>query len=249
MNKILEIKNLKKDYYTLNGEIHAIDDISFNVYDKEFLTIVGSSGCGKSTLLNILAGLDEKTSGDIIFNKKIKLGYMFQEDALLPYLSVLDNALLGLKISGTKTDENIAYVKSLLKKYGLEKFMYKYPTELSGGMRQRVSLIRTLATKPDLLLLDEPFSALDYQSRLTVSDDVYKIIKNEGKTVIMISHDIAESISLSNRVIVLSKRPAIVKKIYEIKLSDKSSPINNRKCKEFAGYYDQIWRDLDANIE
>ena len=152
---------------------------------------------------------------------------------------------MGLSLKKIKTKENIEYTKRLLETYGLKDFIYKYPKELSGGMKQRVALIRTLAIKPDILLLDEPFSALDYQSRLSVSEDVYNIIKKEKKTVIMITHDIAEAISLSDKIIVLSKRPSIVKKIYDIKMENKSTPINNRTCKEFSDYYDKIWRDLD----
>jgi NitT/TauT family transport system ATP-binding protein len=249
MEKILEIKNLTKNFYTLNGEIEAIKDISFDVYDKEFLSIVGSSGCGKSTLLNIISYLDTQTSGTFKYQKeKPIIGYMLQEDALLPWLTILDNALLGLELKHIKTEENINYVKKLLNTYGLKDFLDKYPDELSGGMKQRVALIRTLGIKPDILLLDEPFSALDYQSRLAVSNDVYEIIKKEKKTAIMISHDIAESISLSDRIIVLSKRPSIVKNIYEIKLSNKSTPIENRKAKEFSYYYEKIWQDLDVTI-
>ena len=201
---------------------------------------------GKSTLLNIISGLLEKTNGTIKFYKENPIiGYMLQEDALLPYLNILDNATLGLSLKKIKTKENIEYTKRLLETYGLKDFIYKYPKELSGGMKQRVALIRTLAIKPDILLLDEPFSALDYQSRLSVSEDVYNIIKKEKKTVIMITHDIAEAISLSDKIIVLSKRPSIVKKIYDIKMENKSTPINNRTCKEFSDYYDKIWRDLD----
>ena len=246
MRKLLEINNISKTFNTLNGEINAIKSISFDVNNEDFIAIVGSSGCGKSTLLNIISGLLEKTNGTIKFYKENPIiGYMLQEDALLPYLNILDNATLGLSLKKIKTKENIEYTKKLLETYGLKDFIYKYPKELSGGMKQRVALIRTLAIKPDILLLDEPFSALDYQSRLSVSEDVYKIIKKEKKTVIMITHDIAEAISLSDKIIVLSKRPSIVKKIYDIKMENKSTPINNRTCKEFSDYYDKIWRDLD----
>ena len=246
MQKLLEIKNISKTFNTLNGEINAIKNISFDVNNEDFIAIVGSSGCGKSTLLNIISGLLEKTNGTIKFYKENPIiGYMLQEDALLPYLNILDNATLGLSLKKIKTKENIEYTKRLLETYGLKDFIYKYPKELSGGMKQRVALIRTLAIKPDILLLDEPFSALDYQSRLSVSEDVYNIIKKEKKTVIMITHDIAEAISLSDKIIVLSKRPSIVKKIYDIKMENKSTPINNRTCKEFSDYYDKIWRDLD----
>lgn len=246
MQKLLEINNISKTFNTLNGEINAIKSISFDVNNEDFIAIVGSSGCGKSTLLNIISGLLEKTNGTMKFYKENPIiGYMLQEDALLPYLNILDNATLGLSLKKIKTKENIEYTKKLLETYGLKDFIHKYPKELSGGMKQRVALIRTLAIKPDILLLDEPFSALDYQSRLSVSEDVYNIIKKEKKTVIMITHDIAEAISLSDKIIVLSKRPSIVKKIYDIKMENKSTPINNRTCKEFSDYYDKIWRDLD----
>ena len=249
MTKLLEIKNLSKNYQTLKGEIPAILNIDLDVYDGEFIAIVGSSGCGKSTLLNILANLDNYTSGVINYHKKnLKIGYMLQEDALFPWLNILDNALLGLKIEKKLTESNIDYVKNLLQTYGLGEFLDKYPSELSGGMKQRVALIRTLAIKPDILLLDEPFSALDYQSRLAVSNDVYQIIKKEHKTVIMITHDIAEAISLASRIVVLSKRPAKIKSIYEVKLDNPSDPISNRQDKKFTTYYDQIWRDLDVNV-
>lgn len=246
MNNLIEIKNIKKNYHTLTGEIEAIKDISFNIKEGSFTAIVGPSGCGKSTLLNIIASLEDKTSGDIKCKNNLKIGYMLQEDALLPWLTVLDNALLGLKIN--HQEENKEYVKYLLKTYGLEKFMDKYPKELSGGMKQRVALIRTLAIKPDLLLLDEPFSALDYQSRLKVSEDVYQIIKNEKKTAIMITHDIAEAISLSEEVILLSKSPSVIKKKYNIIMKDRSNPITNRTLPEFSYYYNMIWRDIDEPV-
>jgi len=162
--------------------------------------------------------------------------------------TIFKNCLLGLEINGEVTNESKNYVKKLLKTYGLEDFMDAYPSNLSGGMRQRVSLIRTLATKPDLLFLDEPFSALDYQSRLAVSDDVYKIIKKEKKSAIMVTHDISEAISMADRIIVLSNRPSTIKNIYEIKLTNKSTPINNRKAKEFSKYYDMIWKDIDYHV-
>ena len=248
MNKIIEIKNLSKKYYDKLHETLAIDNITLDVYQGEFLTIVGPSGCGKSTFLNILGGIDDKTSGDIIIDKDIRIGYMLQNDCLFSWLTILDNALLGLKINGMLDQENINYVKELLNVYGLGEFMNSYPASLSGGMRQRVALIRTLALRPDVLLLDEPFSALDYQTRLMVADDVYKIIKKENKTVVMITHDIGEACSVSDRVVVLSDRPSKIKKIYNIKMTNKSSPINNRKCKEFSEYYDMIWKEIDKHV-
>lgn len=245
---VLKINNLKKNYHTKKEEIKAIGNISFEVYEKEILAIVGPSGCGKSTLLSIIANLDEKSSGNIEKNNITSIGYMLQNDSLFPWLTILDNTLIGLDVKKNKTKENINNVNNLLEKYGLAEFKNVYPTSLSGGMRQRVALIRTLATNPNLLLLDEPYSALDYQTRLALSNDMYRIIKEENKTAIMITHDIGEAISMADRVIVLSKRPCTIKKIYEIKLDNKKDPINNRKDNKFNYYYEKIWRDLDVHI-
>ncbi len=244
MNKLLSVKNLNKVYYKNKEETEAIKDISFDLYEGEFISIVGPSGCGKSTLLNILTNMDIQTKGKIEFTKPLKLGYMLQSDSMLSWRKIIENALLGLEIKKKKTKENIEYVKNLFKKYGLEEFINKYPNELSGGMKQRVALIRTLALKPDILILDEPFSKLDYQSRLKVSDDVYKMIKGEGKTALMVTHDLSEAISISDRVIVLSQRPCIIKNIYKIEREKEGTPIENRKDKNFANYYDLIWKDL-----
>ncbi len=249
MKTLLSIKNLKKIYHDLDGEVCAIGDVSIDVYDKELISIVGPSGCGKTSLLSILSNLEEKSDGIISFNKdNVKLGYMLQKDALFPWKTVLDNCLIGLEITHTLNNETKERVIKLLNTYGLGEFINKYPDSLSGGMKQRAALIRTLATDPDILLLDEPFSALDYVTRLALSDDLYKIIKNEGKTAILVTHDLAEAISLSDRVVVLTKRPSTVKKIYDIQLTNQSTPINNRKCKEFNTYYDEIWRDLDVHL-
>ena len=248
MNDLLEVKDLSKTYHTKNGEIKAIDNIGFSVKEGEFLCIVGSSGCGKSTLLSILANLEKPSKGDINWNKDDPvIGYMLQSDALFPWLTVFENAILGLKIRHEDSKDNIKYVRRLLELYGLSSFINKYPNELSGGMRQRVALIRTLAIKPDILLLDEPFSALDYQTRLAVSSDVYKIIKKEGKTVVMITHDIAEAISLADRIIVLSKRPANIKNEHEL-FFEESDPVEKRNTKEFNHYYQTLWKELDNNV-
>ena len=225
-----------------------MDNFSFDLKEGEFVAIVGPSGCGKSTILSILCGLEKASAGTIKTEDGISFGYMLQGDNLFEWQTIFKNCLLGLELKGKVSEKDKEYVKKLLKTYGLEEFMNAYPSNLSGGMRQRVALIRTLATRPDLLLLDEPFSALDYQSRLAVSDDVYKIIKSEKKSAIMVTHDISEAISMADRVIVLSQRPCTIKSIYEIKLTDKSTPINNRKAKEFAKYYDMIWKDIDYHV-
>ena len=239
----MKVKELSKTYYSRKKEVKAVDNFSFELLEGEFIALVGPSGCGKSTILSILSGLESLDSGTIVTNKNI--GYMLQTDALFDWLTILENCLLGLKIKKELTEENKQYVVSLLEKYGLKDFMNSYPSHLSGGMRQRVALIRTLATKPDILLMDEPFSALDYQSRLSISDDVYKIIKGEGKSIIIVTHDIAEAISMCDKVIILSKRPCSVKKIINISYDNKSIPSNNRKENKFTSYYDEIWREID----
>ena len=245
---ILSILNLRKIYHDPTGETVAIDNLNIDIKDKEIVAFVGPSGCGKSTLLAILAGLEKESDGKILFNGRKKIGFMLQTDCLMPWRTVLENSLIGLEISKTLNQESRKKVLELLDKYGLKDFQDKYPSSLSGGMKQRVALIRTLATNPDILLLDEPYSALDYQTRLALSNDLYKIIKAEGKTVLMITHDIAEAISLADRIVVLTKRPCKIKKIYAVNLTNKGLPIENRKAPEFSYYYDMIWRDLDVHI-
>lgn len=248
MEKSLKVINLSKIYHDESSETLAIDNLNFDVFDSEIISIVGPSGCGKSTLLGILSGLTSKSNGNILFNGRKKLAYMLQTDSLMPWRTILGNCLIGLEINKENTKVNVKKVLNLLKKYGLYEFKDKYPSSLSGGMRQRVALIRTLAMNPDILLLDEPYSALDYQTRLKLSDDLYRIIKEEGKTAILITHDIAEAVSISNRVIVLTKRPAKIKKIYKIELNNPSVPTKNREDLKFNYYYNLIWRDIDENI-
>jgi len=248
MNNVLSIKKLKKIYHTKEGETKAVEDFSFDLKEGEFVAIVGPSGCGKSTILSVLCGLEEKSGGEISLKKDSNVGYMLQQDSLFEWRNILDNCLLGLEINKKLNKETKEYVINLLNTYGLKDFIYSYPDNLSGGMRQRVALIRTLATNPDLLLMDEPFSALDYQSRLAISDDIYNILKKEKKTMIMVTHDIAEAISMCDKVIVLSNRPATIKSIYDIKLENKTTPINNRKDKKFSYYYDKIWKDIDFHV-
>lgn len=247
MNNLIEIKNITKRYHTKEGEIDAINNFNLNIKKGEIISLVGPSGCGKSTILTILAQIDKDFMGTIIKDDNLKIAYMLQSDALLPWLTIYENCILGLKIQDNLTRENIEYVDYLLKFYNLEDFKNNYPKSLSGGMKQRVALIRTLALKPDLLLLDEPFSALDQQSRLIISDDVYKIIKKENKTVILVTHNIEEAILFSDKVIVLSKRPASVKNTIDIKIENKDSIYERRKDKKYQEYFDIIWKDLDIN--
>lgn len=244
MNKILSLNNISKVYHTKKEEIPAIDNISIDIYENDFVAIVGPSGCGKSTLLSILNNQEEYSNGNINnYNKTI--GYMLQEDALFDWLNVLDNCLLGLKISNKLNLKNKEYVIKLINKYGLKDFIYSYPSSLSGGMRQRVSLIRALALSPDILLMDEPFSALDYQSRINISNDVYNILKKEKKTLILVTHDISEAVNMCNKIIVLSKRPAKIKKIFNINFDKDIIQENKRNTKEFSDYYNLIWKEID----
>jgi len=252
--KKVELHHIFMNYHSLKGETTAIKDVSFTVNEGEFLTIVGPSGCGKSTILNIIAGLLYPSSGEVFLDdEKIqgispKLGYMFQRDHLFEWLTVWDNVTLGLKIQHRLDSANKKKILGLLENYSLKEFMKHYPKELSGGMRQRVALIRTLALEPDVLLLDEPFSALDYQTRLNVSDDIFKIIKKENKTAIMVTHDISEAISMSNRVLVLSRRPAAIKSVFEMQFTPEfNCPLKRREAPDFRIYFDKIWRELDLN--
>ena len=254
MENILEVKGISKKYQSKKSEILAINNINFRVKKGEFVSIIGPSGCGKSTLLSIIAGLENKTTGEIyIEGTKIerisdKVGYMLQRDCLLEWRTILSNTMLGLEIKGKNNKEGKEYVESLLKKYNLYDFKDKYPSELSGGMRQRVALIRTLAVKPKILLLDEAFSALDYQTRIMVTNDIYSILKKENITAIIVTHDISEAISMSDRVMVLTKRPGTIKDIHKIDFEiENRNPINCRQSSKFSRYFDTLWKELGVD--
>ncbi|MBE7074048.1 MAG: ABC transporter ATP-binding protein [Clostridiales bacterium] len=250
MKKLLEFKNVKYFYQTKENEIEALNDISFSLSKDSFSSLVGPSGCGKTTILSLSAGLLSPSSGSILLDdnpiKKNddRIGYMFQQDHLFEWRTIWQNITLGLELQGLKKDKKkVAFAEELLKKYDLYNFKNKKPRELSGGMRQRVALIRTLVLQPSLLLLDEPFSALDFQTRLKVCDDVYSIIKNENKTALLVTHDISEALSMSDKVIILSKRPAVVKE--EVELSfDGATPLHKREDPLFGSYFEKIWRNL-----
>ena len=248
MEEMVKVVNLTKDFYTKEGEMQVLSNISFTLFQGEILSLLGPSGSGKSTILNILTKLLEPTSGSVTINGTV--GYMFQKDHLLEWRSIMDNITLGLEIMHKKNDKkSMERIERLLKTYGLWDFRNMYPKELSGGMRQRVALIRTLSVDPDILLLDEPFSALDYQTRLMVNDDVYKIIKNENKSVILVTHDISEAIAMGDKVAVLSKRPSTIKNEYKIDLSmeEEKTPFKCRKEPKFQTYFDLLWKELDNN--
>lgn len=254
MKSLLELKSVSYAYHSLSGETPALNNISFDVKEGEFIAIVGPSGCGKSTLLSLIAGLITPESGSIqingtdVSNARTSIGYMLQKDHLFEWRSVYKNIILGLEIQKKLTRDYLDTVDEMLVNYGLDSFKDKRPSELSGGMRQRAALIRTLALKPSILLLDEPFSALDYQTRLTVSDDIGGIIKKEKKTAILVTHDLSEAISLGDKVIVLSKRPATIKTIVPIEFAlTNKTPLGCRNAPEFKDYFNAIWKELNYN--
>lgn len=250
MSKLLELKNINLTYQTLKSETEAIKNVSFSVKTSEFISIVGPSGSGKTTILSLIAGLLKATSGEILLDgEKINgistnVGYMFQRDNLFEWLTVLQNIKLGPKINSKKNCLDSKKILELLQKYELSGFEKSRPNELSGGMRQRVSLIRTLSLNPKLLLLDEPFSALDYQTRLAVQNDIYSIIKSEHKTAILVTHDISEAISMSDKIIVLTKRPGTIKDIIELDFDKSLSPLERRNDIKFNNYFKQLWETL-----
>lgn len=259
---LLELKNVNLVYHSEKSETETIKDLSLNIDEGEFVSIVGPSGCGKSSLLSLISGIITPSSGEILLdNNKINgvnenIKYMFQKDHLFEWRTVEENIYLGLEIEFSKNkkkkiinskeifEQKKKNALSLLEKYGLIDFKNHYPNQLSGGMKQRVSLIRTLALNPKLLLLDEPFSAIDFQNRLALCDDVSKIIETEHKTAILVTHDISEAISMSDRVIVLTKRPAQIKKIYNIDLKHCGTPLKRRDCYMFNQYFESIWKEL-----
>ncbi|NLJ90194.1 MAG: ABC transporter ATP-binding protein [Clostridiales bacterium] len=273
MGERLVIDNISYSYHNLDGETLAIKDLSFKVAESEFVAIVGPSGCGKSTLLSLIAGLIKPSSGSIYINESSKplkntntneligvdnknnikekspgnkIGYMLQTDQLLDWRTTFENVTLGLEIQDKLTNEIYETIEELLNTYGLRSFKNAKPSELSGGMRQRVALIRTLVLEPDILLLDEPFSALDYQTRLEVADDIWTIIRKEQKTALLVTHDISEAVSMADRIIVLTGRPATIKSIVDIKLTiDDKTPFRARSAPEFKDYFNLIWKELE----
>ena len=251
MNTLLKLKNVRYSYHLKTGETLAVKDLSFEVNEGEFVSIIGPSGCGKTTVLSLISGLLRPEKGEILIDNKPvidsqNIGYMLQKDHLFPWRTIEKNVFLPLEIKKIKDKSAYEYGRELLIKYGLKNFIKSYPDELSGGMRQRVALIRTLVSKPKILLLDEPFSALDAQTRLSVTEDVYKIIKQEKQTAILVTHDVSEAISVSSRVITLTKRPAKVLSIFAIDLPD-VSPINRRETLGFTKWFETLYKEIQTN--
>lgn len=251
MNDILTLDKISLSYQTEKDEIRALESISFSVDEGEFVAIIGPSGCGKTSILSIIAGLLKPSGGEITIKGKplekgnTSIGYMLQKDELFPWRTIMENAYLPLEVKRDKSEKSKEKVNELLKKYGLWEFRKKYPRQLSGGMRQRAALIRTMASSPDLLLLDEPFSALDYQTRLAVCDDLYEIIRRENKTTVLVTHDISEALSTADRIIVLSKRPSKILNIHLIDLNKEVSPLKRREDPRFSKWFERLWRELN----
>ena len=247
----LEVQDLSYSYHSMDGETKALSNISFSVSAGEFLAVVGPSGCGKSTLLSLICGLLKASEGSVLIDGKpmetgdSRIGYMLQKDHLFEWRTIFSNACLGLEIQRNLDEEGRERVRRLLETYGLEDFADARPSELSGGMRQRAALIRTLALEPDILLLDEPFSALDYQTRLAVCDDISMIIREQKKTAILVTHDLSEAVSAADRILILTKRPGRVKDTITIKFPDNAgSPLLRRNCPEFSSYFNEVWKVL-----
>ena len=244
MKEVLRFDNVSMHYHSKQGETVAVKDVSFSVNEGEFVAIIGPSGCGKTTILSLSAGLIKPTKGKIVSNG-CSFGYMLQKDELFPWRTIEKNIFLPLEIKKCNTAENRERALALAEKYGLKQFLKNYPSSLSGGMRQRTALIRTLSVDPDVLLLDEPFSALDYQTRISVCDDVYKIIRSEKKTALLITHDISEAISVADRIFVLSKRPAKIVAEHQIEFPE-AEPLKRRENETFSRWFETLWKELNA---
>ncbi|MDO4298501.1 MAG: ABC transporter ATP-binding protein [Lachnospiraceae bacterium] len=252
MNPLLEINHVSYAYHSKAGETYALSDISFQVMKGEFIAVTGPSGCGKSTLLSLISGLLTPDAGTVLLDGKADrslnadIGYMLQKDHLFEWRTIYRNVILGLEIQHKLNPDTLARIDKMLTDYGLSRFRNSRPSELSGGMRQRASLIRTLALNPELLLLDEPFSALDFQTRLSVCDDVSAILRKEKKTAILVTHDLSEAVSMADRILVLSRRPARIQKILDIQFEKKGlSPLQKRNEPEFREYFNLLWKELN----
>jgi NitT/TauT family transport system ATP-binding protein len=255
----VELRDVGLRYFSREGETEALKGISLSIAPGEFVAIIGPSGCGKSTLLSLVSGIVAPTEGAVSIDGKPvtgpsrKVGYMLQQDYLFEWRTILENTLLGAEIQGVPLAKARERATQLLTRYGLGQFLNHLPRQLSGGMRQRVALARTLCTNPDIVLLDEPFSALDSQTRLALADEIGEILRREAKTVILVTHDIGEAISMAERVIVLSRRPGQVKSNHAIRFAvvdaGRLAPLAARNAPEFNDYFRTLWQELDVHVD
>jgi NitT/TauT family transport system ATP-binding protein len=255
----VELRGVGLRYFGLEGETEALRGISLSVKAGEFVSIIGQSGCGKSTLLSLISGIVEPTEGEVLVDGEAvtgpsrKVGYMLQQDYLFEWRTILENAILGAEIQGMEINEARDRAARLLTRYGLGHFLDYLPRQLSGGMRQRVALARTLCTEPDIVLLDEPFSALDSQTRIALADEICDILRREGKTVVLVTHDIGEAVSMAERVVVLSRRPGQVKSEHAISFASddgqRPAPFAARNAPEFNGYFNTLWKEIEVHVD
>jgi NitT/TauT family transport system ATP-binding protein len=251
----IALRNLSLHYFTPKEETEALRNVNVSIQEGEFISIVGPSGCGKSTLLSLISGMIQPTAGDVLlWGEKVtkpsqRVGYMLQTDQLFEWRNILQNVMVGAEIRGMDLKKAEEHALDLLHRYGLGDFVYHNPKQLSGGMRQRVALIRTLVTQPDIFLLDEPFSALDYQTRLKLTDEISTILREQGKTVILVTHDISEAISMADRVLVMSRRPSTIQSDHRILFKGgRPSPFETRQASEYQEYFDKIWKELAEHV-
>jgi NitT/TauT family transport system ATP-binding protein len=255
----VELRSVGLRYFGWEGETEALQDISLSVAPGEFVAVIGPSGCGKSTLLSLIAGLLAPTEGSVLVDGRPvagpnrKIGYMLQQDYLFEWRTILENVVLGAEIQGASMAAARERARQLLTRYGLGQFLNHVPRQLSGGMRQRAALARTLCTEPEIVLLDEPFSALDSQTRLALADEITEILRREAKTVVLVTHDIGEAISMAERVIVMSRRPGRIKSNHAIRFGTadgaRPAPLKARNAPEFSGYFNNLWQELDVHVE
>lgn len=250
----LILENVSHHYFSKQGYTKAIDNVSFSIKEGEFISLLGPSGCGKSTILSIVAGIMKHTSGDVLLNgspinhSDLAIGYMLQQDYLFPWRTIMENVLTGPKINKANLDFATSRALELLDEVGLKDVAYSYPDALSGGMRQRAALVRTLMTDPKILLLDEPFSALDYQTKLRLENSVFELLKNYHKTAILVTHDIAEAISMSDRILVMGHHPGTIEKIFEVPIEIRNEiPFRVRRHPKYQSLFDKIWEELNKN--
>ncbi|MFA1822014.1 ABC transporter ATP-binding protein [Virgibacillus oceani] len=249
----LSLTHVTHHYFSKNGYTKALDDVSFSIKEGEFIALLGPSGCGKSTILSIVAGIMNQTSGKVLLHdqpireSEMAIGYMLQQDYLFPWKTIIENVLLGPKVSKTLGEDSREKASELLEEVGLSGVADDYPSSLSGGMRQRVALVRTLINDPKILLLDEPFSALDYQTKLKLEDLVAQLLKAYNKTTMLVTHDIGEAIAMSDKIFIMNANPGTIAKTFDVPIELRNeTPFLVRRHPKFQVLFDKIWKELET---